>query len=177
MATESSGNRDHPRTAGYKIRGHIAYSLVRDLAEGTLSQRRLATKYDVHLSTIADFKSRNRERIEAVKADLDNEFAGMWIAEKRKRIAAYMDDVELLDDSLEATTAAREVLSIEGEDGTGLTIAKLDRDMAAILKRKHSALRSVAEELGHLPNRMTLNVQGGESPVLHQVVGVDIDDV
>lgn len=177
MATESDGNRN---VIPWKLRGQVAYGLIRDLAAGTDSQARLARKYDVTVATINAFKKRNAERIAAVAADLDNVMAGLWVAHKQRRIAEYEQDIALLNDSIEAQEAYIRDLTerIEaGEVENASRLARADRDLGAMMKRKHAALRGVAEELGQLPNRVTLQVQGGESPVLHQIVGVDPDEV
>lgn len=111
-------------TPGDRIRGHVARRLVRELAEGKLSQRELADKHGFSPQAISEFKSRNAERIAEVAANLDDQFAGLWIADKGNRIAEYMDDVERVN-------------------------KKLDRRVSGeMLRVKANALRSVAEELG-----------------------------
>lgn len=177
MATERKAK---PLGIPWKLRGQVAYGLVRDLAAGTESQARLAKKYDVDVTTIRAFKQRNAERIAAVAADLDDVMAGLWVAHKQRRIAEYEQDIELLNDSIEAqeryiADLAAKVEAGEIENATKL--ARADRDLGAMLKRKHAAVRSIAEELGQLPNRMTLQVEGGETAVRHEIVGVNPDDV
>lgn len=186
MATE----RDRKSTAGtgfpWKLRGQVAYGLIRDLAEGTQSNARLARKYDVDVKSVANFKAKNAERIAAVAADMENEFAGLWSAEKRRRIAEYEQDVALVNDSIEAQTAwiaelERRVLgTADGEydsDYARKQLPRAERELGAMLKRKHAALHSIAEEMGQLPSRVNVQITGGEQPVLHQIVGVDPNDL
>lgn len=186
MATASNGTPDATNRIPWKLRGHIAYSLVRDLAEGTLSQRKLATKYDVAVTTITAFARREAKRIEAVKADLDNVMAGLWAADKQRRIAEYQQDIDLLNDSIEAQQAwidelakrIADALEAGETDATAVSrLPRAERELGAILKRKHAAQRSIAEELGQLPNRVNVQITGGETPVLHQIVGIDPNDV
>lgn len=191
MATEREGKPTGSVGIPWKLRGQVAYGLIRDLAEGTQSNARLARKYDVNASTISEFKIKNADRIAAVRADLDNRMAGLWAAEKERRIAEYQQDIALLNDSIEAQEAWIRELErqiADSEDGlladddpsTLVAIKRLpraERELGAMLKRKHAALRSISEELGQLPNRMTLTLQGGEQPVRHEIVGVDPDDI
>jgi transposase-like protein len=65
--------------------------LCRELATGDVTQAALARKYGVTRSAINNFAKRHAREIDEIKEDLDNEFAGLWIADKAKRLAAYQD--------------------------------------------------------------------------------------
>lgn len=126
-----------------KLRGYVAYDLVQDLAFSGLTHELLGEKYGVTRQAISAFNQREAERIAEVVANKDDALAGLWIAKKERRVAEYLRDVE--------------------------EINELPPD--AQLKRvKHSALRSVAEELGQLKSNVEV-----KSEVHYTVEGVDLD--
>lgn len=84
-----------------------------------------------------------------MKNDLQNEFAGLWAAKKVRRIAVYEDLIETLTKDAKA----------RGVD------AQLTR---AIL----TAQRNIAEELGDLPVRATVDVNASIDTRL-QIAGLD----
>jgi len=153
--------------------GHRYIALVRALAEGQ-TQAQVAKQHDLARSTVSDFARRHRQAIAEVKADLANEFAGLWTASKRSRIAEYQRDIDLLNDMIEELAAPPCPCSAPDCDAR---IIRDPRHLLAVIKRKEAAMRSVAEELGQLPNRMTLQVSGGEQPVRHEIVGIDPEAV
>src|SRR6187455_3178390 len=77
------------------VRTRIA--LIRDLAEGHMTQRRLAQKYDCVQSAISEFKLRHQADIDYLKENLEDKLAGLWVAHKVNRIAAYQQDAEIND--------------------------------------------------------------------------------
>ncbi len=127
----------------HPILGHRKLKLKHLLAANEHSYEELAMMFDSAKSTIIQFKSRYRVEIEAIAKDLSDEFAGLWIADKKNRIQVYEDQVELLHGSEDPKAVAR----------------------------TQTALRSVAEELGALPQR--LQVQQEKQTVHVVLEGVD----
>lgn len=164
--------------------GHIRFQLQRDIAEGKLSPKELREKYGASAAGIRSFELRHKATIEAMRADIDNEFAGLWIAEKRQRVAAYERNAALIAAEIEALADGR--VTVHGEsDGDGSTdeaedgAASVDDVSGAIgrLTRAYDrALRSVAEELGQLPTRMVVKSEGGGAVHVYGA-GVDTDKV
>jgi hypothetical protein len=148
---------DGQGNGGRPLRGHVRLSLARDLAAMTSTQTELAAKYHVTQGAIAQFIDREQELIIAIRADMGNELAGLWVADKAKRIAEYERDVEQLNGALG---------DADGADG-----APPAPDLLSV---KHRALRAVAEELGQLPARMTVKVEGEIRTVIE---GIDIADL
>jgi hypothetical protein len=140
-----------------RLRGWRKRQLIRDLALGELSTAQLAEKYEQQENSINGFLRRNKEFIDEVKAAHDNEYAGLWIASKSARIAEYQQDVEEIN----------EVLARQLDSGEDLN--------AGLIRMKHVALKSVAEELGALPNRVTL--QSDNKVVTYHIEGVDPESV
>jgi hypothetical protein len=70
------------------------HALIRMLAEGKITQAEMATRMGVTPPSVTAFKQRHADAIAAVRADIENEFAGIQIAQKSNRLAAYE---ELLD--------------------------------------------------------------------------------
>ena len=70
--------------------------VIRDLALTAMTQQELADKYGVTRAAISAFKMRNAEEIAAVAADADNEYAGIWIADKANRLTAYGEIYEAM---------------------------------------------------------------------------------
>lgn len=128
--------------------------LIVDLALSGKSQEALADKYGVTQSAVSQFKARHRAEIQAVLDDRENEFAGIAIADKQNRLASY---AHILETALKPTpkTNGKGELVFGKPDENGERPVIMEIDAGAALK----ALRNVAEELGHLPNRVTL---GGE---------------
>ena len=135
----------------------VRVDLIRELAEGKHTQQQLADKYDVTQPAISDFARRHRLRIEEVRRSVDQEYAGVWVADKRKRVEEYLSQIEycrsLLDDPDKQ--------------------AKVNVGTAEIIRTAQSALHAVSEELGQLPARAVKH-EGGVS-VRYEIAGVDPD--
>jgi hypothetical protein len=116
------------------LTGRQKLELIRELAMQATSQAELSRRFELSEMVVSHFKTTYEQEIadvrKALLADVKDETAGLWIADKAKRIAEYQEDVEMCDKAL-------------------LT-SGLD---PAVMKVKHNALKSVAEELGSLPTR------------------------
>lgn len=135
-------------SASHGIPRYRAHELCRELAAGEVTRASLARKYGVSRSAITQFAKRNKGRIDEIKASLDDEYAGLWIARKRNRVAALQADYEM---------AAAEGRASHHE----------------WVKARVQITHAVAEELGQLPNRTQLTIGG---TVRHELVGVDLDE-
>ncbi len=135
----------------YKLRGHKRRRLIRDLAEGALTQSELAAKYEVRQPAISQFKKREKDAIERARVSIEDTFQDLWIAQKEQRLAEYEADVEQINEHL-------------SQNG-------LDKD---VMRVKHTALRNSAEEMGHLTQRFDLNAK---ATVRYEVAGVDVDEL
>lgn len=140
--------------AGSLGRGHVKTELIRFLATGEETYTSLAARYGVSQPSISAFAKRHAERIADVAAKLDDEFAGLWIAEKRARIGELQEQVdrvtELVTDPEQAARA-------------GVGAAEMERVI-------QTALRAVSEELGQLPSRTQVQ-HSGQLEII--VAGVD----
>ena len=63
--------------------------LKHELATGDIRRTDLAKKYDVTSGYITNFAKQYKRDIDDIKANLNDEFAGLWIAQQEQRIAAY----------------------------------------------------------------------------------------
>lgn len=117
-------------------RPYVRYELMRALATGQKTQRELAALHGVTQSAVSLFATRHKDRIEAIRGKLDDEFAHLWIAGKRARIGVYQGEAERLLDLLEAEND-------KGAEADRKTITALTRELRA-------TQRNVAEELGDL---------------------------
>ena len=122
--------------------------LVRELATGELTRSALARKYRVTPAAITQFAKRHATEIQEIKKNLEDDYAGLWIAQKEQRINAYQEDYDAALDS------------------------KYGHHHEWI-KARTQILRAVAEELGALPPRATIAVV----PVQHVIVGIDMDEL
>src|SRR6188508_2784550 len=128
--------------------------LIVQLATSGKTQIQLAEEYGVTQPAISLFAARHRQTIEQVRADQENEFAGIAIAEKAVRLATYLDMLEKALSPVPKVNAKGEIMyGLPDEDGVRHPIMEVDLAVAQKIQR------NVAEELGHLPNRVTL---GGE---------------
>lgn len=126
-------------------KGHVRAQLIRDLAMGDKTAGQLAEIYGVSRSSVSMFKGRHMTEIEQVSANLADQYADLWIASKRSRLAELQVAAEKLAEKPDARSA--EVL------------AKL--------------LKDAAEELGDLPVRP--GVQINQANVTYQIEGVDLE--
>lgn len=122
--------------------------LKRDLAANEIKRSDLAKKYGVTAPYITNFAKQYKRDIDDIKAELDSEFAGLWIARQEQRIAAYQAEYDL---AAEAKNA----------------------DHHEWIKARTGILKNVAEELGQIQGKQP--VVG--VVVQHTIVGVDIDDL
>lgn len=128
--------------------------LVVDLALSGKTQIELAEKYGVAQQSVSEFKARHATDIQAVRDDSENEFAGIAIAEKANRLATYLDMLEKALQPVPKVNSKGEIMyGLPDENGERKPIMEIDLAVAQKIQR------NVAEELGHLPNRVTL---GGE---------------
>jgi hypothetical protein len=129
------------------FRGWKKRACARMLVDGVLTHAQIAKHFDTTREAVSLFKKRNAVYIEEMQQKRDDELAGLWIADKLKRVAEYERDVEDIND-------------VHDQEG-----AELD---SLLLTRKHAALRNVAEELGQL--KETVRVE----TATYQVEGVDM---
>ncbi len=154
--------------AGSISRQPFRMMAIRMLAEGA-TQKVVAEHFGVAQPTVSEFASAYRVQIQEVAADLENEFAGLWIAEKAKRIASYMADIETIDRTIEWRMERLKSLGLDLEE-----IAAAGAD-PSLIRVKQRGLRNVAEEMGHLPARVQIAVT--QQSVAYEVVGVDVGDL
>lgn len=126
--------------------------LCRELAAEELSTNELAAKYSVDRNTIRSFAKRHARRIEEIKQNLDDEFAGQWIARKTARLDVYQNQVLRIERMLDGAEDMKPA------------------DITRLLRTQQTALRSVAEELGQL--KQELEALGS---VRFTIDGVDLD--
>jgi hypothetical protein len=122
--------------------------LQRALATGERKRAQLARDFGVSPSYVTQFAKQHEWEIDQIKAELSNEFAGLWIASKENRILAYQSDY-------------------------ALALGNDKRDHHEWIKARTAILHTVAEELGQLPPRQTVTVM----PVVHIVEGIDLDQL
>ncbi len=132
------------------------------LAHGGHTQQEIGDKYGVTQQSVSEFAARHRETIQQIRDNAADEFAGLAIARKAARLEAYQ---ELLDACMQPVpkVAGKDADFVRDEEGN--VVYEIDAGVAGRL------LRNVAEELGHLPNRVTV---GGELAVTNYTInGVD----
>lgn len=141
--------------------------VVRLLAAEEITRSEIARRYEVTPGAVTQFADRNAEEIAAVKADMDNEFAGILIANKAMRLGVY-------EQLLEAATTpmpvhdARTGKVMTGPNGE--PIMEADGNLAA------KVLKQAAEEMGQLPTR--LQVAGGlDVTTTYRIEGVNPEDL
>jgi hypothetical protein len=130
----------------YSPRAWERRTLCRELALGEVTKAALGRKYGVTGQAISAFAKRYAAEIDAIRAQLDDEFAGLWIASKEARLAQYQDDYE---------ASERHEKSEHFE----------------WVRVRTQILHQVAEELGQMPPRAEVTVL----PVEHIIIGVDME--
>lgn len=135
-------------------RAHVRSRLIRELAHGDKTKTALAKSYGVTQQSVSDFAQRHAQAIADAKARLEDEFSHLWIADKAQRVAEYQEQFDQIAAALES-----------GDWGVHMNTAEL-------MRAGQSALRAVAEELGQLPSRQTIQHEGGVT-VRYELVGID----
>lgn len=132
--------------------------MIHDLAGGK-SQTAIAAMYGVTQQSISEFAQKHAEEIAELKANTRELLADLWIADKNLRIAAYQQNAD----------TTRELLA---QIGTG---ERNGERPSELLRTEQAALKSVAEEMGDLPQR--IKVEGEGVVVHHKLEGVNTDDL
>lgn len=134
--------------------------LIRELAEGLKTQEQLAEEYGTTRVSVSKFKQRHLTAIEEQKRDFENEFADLWIAQKRLRLAELQADIEELTEQFELSGDA------------------FHEDKKAALQAvqiRHNALLQAAKELGQLPSAAGVTVESKR--VTFKIPGVDLEQL
>ena len=147
VKVDKNGRIIHNRGRSSYLKPAVQLALKRELAM-RVPNKILAEKYGLSPMGISAFAKRHARAIDDIREHIEDEFAGLPLAQKRNRIAAYEDEVDRL---LEDPRANHHEWS----------------------KARQMAYRSIAEELGQLPPRQQITV----IPVQHVVIGVDPDDL
>ncbi len=123
----------------------------------------IAEKYGVTPGAITQFADRYADEIAAVRADMDNEFAGILIAQKATRLAMYE---EIAERALEPTPKIDNKGNQVVDRATGELVYEFDGRLAA------QVAKQAAEEMGQLPTRV--QVTGDMNTTTKYIVeGVD----
>jgi transposase-like protein len=133
---------------------HVRLKLIRALAAGEHSQAELARRHGVSPAAMSQFVRRHAERIAEVASKLDDEFAGLWVAEKAARIAHLQAQVEQIADML-------------GADDLRVGVS-----YAEVARTQQQALRAIADELGQIPAKVQVQHSGSLDVRLN---GVDLE--
>lgn len=127
-----------------KLGGLNHRQIVRLLAAQELSLGQIAERYHCTPQAVGQFRDRNAEEIAAVRADMDNEFAGLAIASKVNRVALLQEIAEKALQPVPKISANGKVTYVTNEDGESEMVMEVDARAAM------AALKQVAEELGQL---------------------------
>jgi predicted transcriptional regulator len=123
-------------------RGWAKSRLILELAQQEKTQVQLAREYGVTQGSVSEFATRHADEITHQRSKIEDEWIGLWIADKRNRVAEAQADVDAINAALQ-----------------GLPDDKL-------LRTKLAIMRQVAEELGQLRDivevggKLTYIVQG-----------------
>lgn len=150
-----------------KLGGLKHRQVVRLLAAAEISRTQIAEQFDVSPSAVSQFAKKHADEIAAVRADMDDEFAGIAIASKVNRLALYDQLVEKALEPVPKVTPAGKLIPVgEDEDGQTEYVMEVDLRAAALLAKQ------AAEELGQIPNKVS--VQGEMSvQTRYRIEGLD----
>lgn len=145
-------------------RPHVRLQLIKQLAAGDQTRAALARLHGVSGEAIRQFADRHAPRITELQGKLDDEFAGLWVADKANRLAHYQQQIEDVAAILEAEP---EIDEGKASRGAGVNVST-----AELMRVQASALRAIADELGQIPARMQVEHSGS---LAIQINGVDLD--
>lgn len=145
--------------------------VVRLLAAAEISQTAIAEKFGVSQPAVSQFAKRHAEEIAAVRADMDDEFAGIAIASKVNRVALLQEIAEKALEPVPKVSANGKVTMVINPDTKEPEIV-MEVDARAAM----AALKQVAEELGQLVQRS--QVSGDmNTTTTYRIEGVAPDDL
>jgi len=145
--------------------------MIRLLAERK-TQAEVAREFGCSQSTVSDFAKRYADKIAEVAADIENEFAGLWIAEKKNRVSELESQAEMLRQLIHDEVNRPEQTGFTA-DGEVLETGPDSEKVARLSRRLEGTLRAVAEELGQLPSRVAMVL--GDEKGKYTINGVDIE--
>lgn len=166
---------------GALTRGHVRARLIHDLAADIATRAALAKEYGVNRASITRFATTWRPEIEHARRNIEDQYAALWIADKRARVATHQQVVEhaldLLNASDDAPAEGTEVAEVAPR-APRRRGAGVDVSTAELMAKIQAGLRAVAEELGQLPNRVNVEHSGGTSVryELH-IPGFDVENL
>jgi hypothetical protein len=140
---------------------------MRDLALSGMTQQAIADKYGVTQGAVSQFKDKHAEAIAEIAAAADDEYAGIWIAQKQNRLEALAEIAEIaMQPTPKITTKGTVVFHPE----TGDLVSEVDGRLAA------QVMKQAAEEMGQLPTR--LQVSGDmNTTTTYRVESVNVEDL
>lgn len=151
--------------------------LINMLARAEVPHAELARALGVVPSAIQAFKNRHMNEIVDKRKDMEDQFIGMWIADKVHRLSEMQQDVtdinEMIEGKLDAATPAPFNPLDPANDGASTPSAT--DDLPSWFRVKTAILRAAAEELGQIPQKV--QVQVGASIVTYKIDGVDLDRI
>lgn len=160
-----------PAKPRQELVGYIRMELLHGLVRGENTMA-LSRRLGIDRSAVTKFRKREAAAIEALSSELANEFTGLWIVEKRNRIAEYQRDVEQINDLLADSAAIRAEYEFDDDDEVS-AVKITDTGATALMRTKARILRNVSEEMGQLPSRATVQVIQPVQVAYH-VSGVDL---
>jgi predicted transcriptional regulator len=128
---------------GPLTRGWVKQKLCRELAVGEKTQVQLAEEYGVSQPRISQFLKEHSTRVNEIRENLADEFAGMWIADKRARLAELEEMADRIGPS---------------RDPNKMRLVK-------------ELLKQAAEELGQIPTKANVTID--QHRITYAVEGVD----
>jgi hypothetical protein len=146
-----------PRTMGaLGIRAWRAEQLIRDLALGEKSHINLAEEHDVELQTIAAFKLRHRDAIDAQLADWTSFLDQIWSTRLENRLRVLTQRLEEIEDQLDLLRdhARRETEMIRNVDPEASEVLVNGPEYRAYEKEQRALIREIADQTGQLPQRV-----------------------
>lgn len=143
---------------GVLSRGRNKVIMIRELALGATPKAELARRYGVTARAVTFFEQRHALEITEARGDLENEWVGLWVAEKRNRVAELQQLIEDLNEQI-----AKHAAGGYFDNNVGLPAIKL---VAALYEQ-------VAKELGQIPKQVLEVAQS--QPVIVYDLGEDLE--
>lgn len=134
--------------SGGLTRGWRKVFVIRELAKEEKTRAEISREFGVTAQAVTAFATAHAAEIASVKADIASEWAGLWVADKAKRLAEYQSDIEKITEDLADTTDDK------------------------LLRVKVAIMRQVAEETGQLKNQIEV---GGT--ISYVVRGINPEDL
>lgn len=160
-----------PRKQANLDRGWRRRWLIIEMAKGNMIDAEFMNIFGCSRPALASFRRKYEGEIASTVKMIEDKFVLLWIADKMNRLAELQQDVDDVNEVIEALLNNDRLMS------------PLNEEAPKWIALKERALRAVAEELGQIPNKVQMALEGTvvtyrlDGVNMSTLLGDDLEDV